>query len=63
MILARFHSVGKQPVAIERLNSLERLGAIDEAVELRIIADTPSRPVDLAGFREWGKSATWSSVH
>ena len=63
MILARFQAVGKQPVAIERLNSLVRLGAIDKAVDSSIIADTPSRPVDLPGFREFSKSVTWSSVH
>ena len=62
-IRACFHSVGKQPVAIERLNNFVRLRVMDEMVDLSIIADTSSRPVDFAGFREFSRSATCSSVH
>ena len=63
VIRARFQSVGKQPVPIERLNNFVRLGVMDEMVDLSIIADTSSRPVDFAGFREFSTSATCSSVH
>ena len=45
-----FQCVGKQPVPIERLNNFVRLGVMDEMVDLSIIADTPSRPVDLPGL-------------
>ena len=51
VILAHFQSVGKQPVEIDLLNNLVRLGAIARAVDFNILADTPSKPVDLAGFR------------
>ena len=51
IILAHFQSVGKQPVAIDILNSLVRLGAIERAVDFNMVADTPSKPVDLTGSR------------
>ena len=64
VILAHFQSVGKQPVEIDMLNnSLVRLGAIARAVDFNILADTPSKPVDLAGFRFCNNSITCSSVH
>lgn len=63
VILAHFQSVGKQPVEIDILNSLVRLGAIARAVDFNIVADTPSKPVDLAGFRLCNNSIICSSVH
>ena len=51
VILAHFQSVGKQPATIDILKSLVRLGAIAEAVDFGIMADIPSKQVDLAGFR------------
>ena len=63
VILAHFQSVGKQPVAIDMLNSLVRLGAIEGAVYFNIVAETPSKPVDLAGFRLCNSSIICSSVH
>ena len=43
------------------LNSLVRLGAIARAVDFNIVADAPSKPVDLAGFRFCNNSIT--SLH
>ena len=42
MILAHFQSEGNEPEVIDKLNSLVRLGAIEEAVCLSMRADTPS---------------------
>ena len=50
VILAHLQSEGNEPDAIDRLNSLVRLGAIEKAVCLSIRADIPSRPVDLAVY-------------
>ena len=47
----------------DTLNNLVRLGAMAEAVDFSIVADTPSKPVDLAGFRLCSRSVTCSSVH
>ena len=63
MILAHFQSLGKQPVAIDMLNSLVRLAVIAGAVDFNIIADTPSKPVDFAGLRLHSRSEISSSVH
>ena len=62
MILAHFHSEGNEPVAMDKLKSLVRLGAIDKAVCLSIRAETPSRPVDFIVSREHSSSVTRSSV-
>ena len=45
------------------LNNLVRLGAIARALDFNILADTPPKPVDLAGFRFCNNSSTCSSVH
>ena len=63
VILAHFQVVGKEPVAIDLLNSLVRLGAIERAVHFSIVADTPSRPVDLTGFKSSNRSVICSSIH
>ena len=63
VILVHFQSVGKQPVAIDILNSLVRLGAIERAVDFNMVADTPSKPVDLTGSRPSRSSVICSSVH
>ena len=57
---AHFHSVGKRPLAIDRLNSLVKLGV---AVDRNMTAEILSSPVDLAGFRFSKSSVTSSSVH
>ena len=55
-----FHSVGKRPLAMDRLNSLVRLGAINAAVDRNITAETLSSPVDFAGSRLSKRSVTSS---
>ena len=44
MILPSFHPVGKIPEEIERLNRLHNTGAIQDAVHLSILGETPSLP-------------------
>ena len=40
-----------------------RLGAIERAVDFNMVADTPSKPVDLTGSRLSRSSVICSSVH
>ena len=63
LTLAHFQSVRKQPVAIDKLNSSVRLGAIERAVDFNLVTDTPSKPVDLAGFKLSRSSVICSFVH
>ena len=62
VILAHFQSVGKRPLAIDRLNNFVRLGAMKAAVDRSITAEILSGPVDFAGSRRSSKSVTSSSV-
>ena len=63
VILPSFHSVGKVPEEIERLNNLHSIGAIQDAVHLSILGETPSLPVDLEVSSLVSSSKTQSSVH
>ena len=59
---AHFQSVGKRPLASDRLNSLVRLGAINAAVDRNMTAEILSSPVDFAGSKLSRRSVTSSSV-
>ena len=62
-ILACFQASGSVPVVIERLKSLVKLGAIEKAVDLSILGETPSKPIDLSGRREIRSSSMTSTEH
>lgn len=54
--------MGNEPVAMDKLKSLVRLGALEKAVCLSIRAETLSRPVDFVESRKHSSSVTCSSV-
>ena len=62
VIRAHFQSVGKRPLAIDKLNSFVRLSAISTAVDRSIMADILLDSVDFAGSRLSSRSVTSSSV-
>ena len=60
---ATFQSEGNFPLLRDLLNSLVRLLAMNGAVDLSILAETPSAPVDLLVSKEVIKDSILSSVH
>ena len=60
--LANFQASGKVPDVSDKLNRWVRLGAIDVAVPLSILAEISSGPVDLVMSRLNSNSRTLSSV-
>ena len=61
-IRASFYDSGKDPVVMDRSNSLVRLGTTASTVPLNIFAEMPSGPVDLEGSSPITRSWTSASV-
>ena len=60
--LAVFHSLGNLPLEIDRLISLEMIGAVLSAVCFSILANMPSQPVNFVVSSRASKSNTDASV-
>jgi len=63
VILPSFHAVGNIPVEIVRLNSSHNVQAVLKDVDLSILGEIPSLPVDLVMSRPAMSSKTDSSEH
>ena len=61
--LASFQASGKRPVVSDWLNRRVRLGAMEVAVPLSILAEISSGPVDLLQSSSASSLRTSSSVH